>query len=178
MNMNRRRREKMLRHLALVIFATFAMTALTGPVRADHVEKSLGVLLGGVAGGAIGSTIGKGSGREAAIGVGSVLGALYGGKAAAHHSSSRHAGRHVHPRPSHVPATAPYHDRPVPVYVVQPLPVTPTPASETSITWASGAGSTIVRHAPASITKCRLLEGGLSPVYGCRDTNGNWRILR
>lgn len=186
--------------MAMVVSVAFAMTALAGPARADHVEEGLGMLLGGIVGGSVGSAIGKGNGRKIAIGVGSVLGALYGGEVATHHRQSRRAGHHVRPPYSQAPLVVKYSHQPVPIHVqpvpihVQPVPihVQPVPihvqparihvvspsAMETSITLSSRGGSTSYRHEPAAITECRLLEGGLSPVYGCRDVHGNWRILR
>ena len=180
MTMNKISRGSMFRRVVVAVSAAFAITALAGPVRANHVEEGLGILLGGIVGGSIGSAIGKGNGRRIAIGVGSALGALYGGEVAAHHRPPRRNTHYVHPGRSHAPAVVKYYPQPVPVYV-QPAPVyvTPSRAAETSITVStSGGGSAIARHKPASITECRLLEGGLAPVYGCRDTHGDWRILR
>ena len=179
MNMNTGRRGKTLRRMAVVVSVAFAMTALAGPARADHVEEGLGILFGGIVGGSIGSAIGKGSGRKVAIGVGSVLGALYGGEVATHHRRSRAASRHTAPRHSPAYEVVEYVRDPVPVYV-QPTPVyfTSSQAAERSITLSSSGGSTTFRHTQPSITECRLLEAGLSPVYGCRDSHGNWRILR
>ena len=166
--------------MAMVVSVAFAMTALAGPARADHVEEGLGMLLGGIVGGSVGSAIGKGNGRKIAIGVGSVLGALYGGEVATHHRPSRRAGHHVrHPQYSQAPLVVKHSHQPVPIYI-QParIHVVSPSAMETSITLSSRGGSTSYRHEPAAITECRLLEGGLSPVYGCRDVHGNWRILR
>jgi hypothetical protein len=105
---------------------------------------------------------------------------LYGGEVAAHHRPSRRNAYHTHPGHSHAPAVVRYYPEPIPVYV-QPSPeyVTPSRGAETSITVSpTGGGLAITRHKPASITECRLLEDGLAPVYGCRDTHGDWRILR
>lgn len=178
--MNTGRRGKSLRRTAMVVSVAFAMTALAGPARADHVEEGLGMLLGGIVGGSVGSAIGKGNGRKIAIGVGSVLGVLYGGEVATHHRQSRRAGHHVrHPQYSQAPLVVKHSHLPVPIHV-QParIHVVSPSAMETSITLSSRGGSTSYRHEPAAITECRLLEGGLSPVYGCRDVHGNWRILR
>lgn len=196
--MNRINRKSSFRRVLLMgVSAIFATTALAGPVQADHLRQGLGMLLGGIVGGSIGSTIGKGRDRRVAIGVGTALGALYGREVAAHHGHRHrhvrhrhHSWRkpyHAHPRHSHAPVVVEYHSyRPVhqpvaPVYV-QPAPVyvAPPRAVERSITVSStGAGSTLARYGPAApITECKLLEGGLAPVYGCRDTNGDWRILR
>lgn len=179
MNMNTGGRGKTLRRMAMVVSVSFAMTALAGPVRADHVEEGLGILLGGIAGGSIGSAIGKGNGRKIAIGVGSVLGALYGAEVATHHRPPRRTDHHVRPRYSPAPLVVKHSHQPVPVYV-QPaqIHVASPSAVETSITLSPRGDSTSFRHKPVSITECRLLEGGLSPVYGCRDVHGNWRILR
>lgn len=179
MNMNIGRRGKTLRRMAMAVSVAFAMTALAGPARADHMEEGLGILLGGIVGGSVGSAIGKGSGRKIAIGVGSALGALYGREVATHHRPSRRTGHYVQPQHSHVPLVVKHSHQPIPIYV-QPaqIHVTPPSAVETSITLSSRGGSTSFRHKPAIITECRLLEGGLSPVYGCRDAHGNWRILR
>ena len=182
MIMNKISRETMVRRFVMAVSATFAITALAGPVRADHVEQGLGILLGGIVGGTIGSAIGDGNGRRIAIGVGSALGALYGGEVASHHGPYRRNAYYAHPRPSHAPLVLRYYPEPVPVPVyVQPSPVyvTPLRAAETSITVSStGGGATSARHMPVSVTECRLLEDGLAPVYGCRNTNGDWRILR
>ena len=179
MNMNTGRRGKTLRRMAIVVSVAFAMTALSGPARADHVEEGLGILLGGIVGGSVGSAIGKGSGRKIAIGVGSVLGALYGGEVATHHRPSRRTDHHVRPRYSQAPLVVKHSHQPVSIHV-QPaqIHVDSPSAMETSITLSSRGGSTSYRHEPAAITECRLLEGGLSPVYGCRDVHGNWQILR
>lgn len=179
MDMNQDRREKTLRRFAVAVSLAFTMSALTGPVRAEHVEEGLGVLLGGIVGGSIGSAIGKGNGRKIAIGVGSVLGALYGGEVAAHQRPSRKKGHHPYPRHSHAPPVVEHVPWPVPVYVKPaPVHVAPPPSAEKSITLSSSGGSATFAHTPPSITECRLLEAGLSPVYGCRDTHGNWGILR
>lgn len=177
--MNTGRRGKSLRHMAMVVSVAFGMTALAGPARADHVEEGLGMLLGGIVGGSVGSAIGKGSGRKIAIGVGSVLGALYGGEVATHHGPSRRTDHHVRPQYSQAPLVVRYSHQPVPIHV-QPaqIHVASPSAMETSITLSSRGVSTSYRHKPAAITECRLLEGGLSPVYGCRDVHGNWQILR
>lgn len=177
--MNRINRNAMFRGAVMTVSATLAMTALAGPVRADHVEQGLGVLLGGIVGGTIGSTIGKGQGRRVAIGVGSALGALYGNEAASHR---RHPGTRAHyarPGHAHAPSVVKYYPQPVPVHV-QPVPVysAPSQAAEISITVSSNGRGSTNRQSPASITECRLLEGGLAPVYGCRDAHGQWRILR
>ena len=180
MTMNKISRESMFRRAVIAVSATFMLTVLAGSVRADHVEQGLGVLLGGIVGGSIGSAIGKGNGRRLAIGVGSALGALYGGEVAADHRPARRNAYYAPPRHLYAPAVVRYHPEPIPVYV-QPSPVYATPprAAETSITMLpSGGGLGVARHKPASITECRLLEDGLAPVYGCRDTHGNWRILR
>lgn len=176
--MNMIDRNAMFRRVMVTVSTTLAITALAGPVRADHVEQGLGVLLGGIAGGTIGSTIGKGNGRRVAIGVGSVLGALYGGEMASH----RHSGNKAHyayPEHTRAPVVMEYYPRPIPVHV-QPAPgySAPSQSAEVSITVSSSGRSLTTRHAPASITECKLLEGGLAPVYGCRDTHGGWRILR
>lgn len=166
--------------MAMVVSVAFAMTALAaGPARGDHVEEGLGMLLGGIVGGSVGSAIGKGSGRKIAIGVGSVLGALYGGEVATHPRQSMRTDHHVRPQYSQAPLVVKYSHLPVPIYV-QPaqIHVASPSAMDTSITLSSRGGSTAYRHKPAAITECRLLEGGLSPVYGCRDVHGNWQILR
>lgn len=177
--MNMINRETMFRRVVVTISATLAIAVLAGPVRADHMEQGLGVLLGGIVGGTIGSTIGKGNGQRVAIGVGSALGALYGSEIASHRHHPRNEAYYAYPEQARVPATIMYYPRPVPVHV-QPAPVysTPLQSAEVSITVSSSGGSSTTRHAPTSITECKLLEGGLAPVYGCRDTRGGWRILR
>ena len=178
--MNKISRESMFRCAVIAVSATFVLTVLAGPVRADHVEQGLGILLGGIVGGSIGSAIGKGNGQRIAIGVGSALGALYGGEVAAHHRPSIRSAYYTHPGHSHAPAVVRYYPQPLPVYV-QPsrVYVTPSRTAETSINVSPASGGlTGARHKPASITECRLLEDGLAPVYGCRDTHGDWRILR
>ena len=182
--MNRLFQESIVRRTTMAAAsAVLAIVTVMAPVRADHVEYGLGVLLGGIVGGTIGSTIGDGSGRRVAIGVGSALGALYGGDLA-RHDQRRHYRRHthhVHPRHAHIAPAVTYHPPAVPVYV-QPAPVYVTPPVRTVETsnYASVSthGSTTARRAPEGFTECRLLEGGLAPVYGCRDAYGEWRILR
>ena len=177
--MNKTKRDSMFRRAAVAVSTILAMTALAGPVRADHVEHGLGVLLGGIAGGAVGSTIGKGHGRRVAIGVGSALGALYGSEVASHRRHSGHKAYYAPPGHTHAPAVVKYYPQPVLVHV-QPAPVhaAPSQAAEVSINVSSVSRSPTTRHAPAPITECKLLEGGLAPVYGCRDAHGGWRILR
>ena len=177
--MNRINRNAMFRGAVMTVSATLATAALAGPVRADHVEQGLGVLLGGIVGGAIGSTIGKGQGRRVAIGVGSALGALYGNEAASHRRHSGTRAHYAHPGYTHAPSVVRYYHQPVPVHV-QTVPVysAPSQAAEISITVSSNGRSSTSRYAPPSITECRLLEDGLAPVYGCRDARGQWRILR
>ena len=181
MTMNKIGRKSMFRRIVMVVCATLAMTTVSGPARADHVEEGLGILIGGIVGGSIGSRIGKGNGRRIAIGVGSALGALYGGEVASHHRPSRRNAHYTHPGHSPAPAVVRYYHypQPVPVYV-QPAPVyvTPPQATEKSINVSIGSGSVNTRYRQASITECRLLEDGLAPVYGCRDAHGDWRILR
>ena len=111
----------------MTVSATVAMTALAGPVRADHVEQGLGVLLGGIVGGTIGSTIGKGQGRRVAIGVGTALGALYGNEAASHRRHSGTRAHYAHPGHTHAPSVVKYYPQPVPVHV-QPVPVYSAPS--------------------------------------------------
>ena len=177
--MNKINRDSMFRQVVVAVSATLAMTALAGPVRADHVEHGLGVLLGGIVGGAVGSTIGKGHGQRVAIGVGSALGALYGSEVASHRRHSGYKAHYAPPRHTHAPAVVKYYPQPIAVHV-QPAPVhaVPSQAAEVSITVSSVGRSPTTRHAPAFITECKLLEGGLAPVYGCRDAHGGWRILR
>lgn len=174
-------RESAVRRFAIAICASMVLAVTVQPVRADHVEQGLGAVIGGVVGGVLGSGIGSGSGQKVAIGVGSALGALYGNEVAKHggyYSRPRahyHRSRHAAP-----PAEVKYYPQPVPVYV-QPTPVYVTPpagTAQTSITVSTSGGSNISANPPASLTECRLLEGGLAPVYGCRDTHGGWRILR
>ena len=162
--------------------AVFAIVVTAEPVRADHVEHRLGALLGGVVGGTVGSTIGKGSGRSIAIGVGSALGALYGGELAGHHH--RHIRRHTHyahPRHFHSPSAVTHHPSTAPIYV-QPTPIYTTPPVQVARTpntkFASARRSTTAGQALTAITECRQLEGGLAPVYACRNTHGGWKILR
>ena len=182
--MNKLNRGSRFQRLTIAASAVFAIMVMAEPVRADHVERGLGAIVGGVVGGAIGSTIGKGRGRSAAIGVGSALGALYGSELAGHHHHRyppRHA-HYAHPRRSHAhaPAVVTYVPQPVPVYV-HPTPVyvaPPTRVAETSITIPASGRVSVAAQQSANITECRLLEGGLAPVYGCRDTHGHWRILR
>ena len=182
--MSKNGRETMFPRFAIMISVVVVMTTLGGSVRADHVEEGLGVLIGGIVGGTIGSAIGKGSGQKIAIGIGSALGALYGSEVSSHRRPSGNLVHQAYPgRWSHAPETVRYYPQPIPVYVhpVQPaaVHVMPSRVEEPSITVSSNiGGSTVVRRTPASITECRLLEGGLAPVYGCRDTHGQWRILR
>lgn len=177
--MNKINQDAMFRRVVMTVSATLAMTALAGPVRADHVEHGLGILLGGIVGGTIGSAIGNGNGRRVAIGVGSALGAMYGGEVASHRHLSGNKAHYARPAHTHAPAVVKYYPQPVPVYV-QPAPIysAPSQATEISITVSSSDRGSTTRHTPASITECKLLEGGLAPVYGCRDVHGGWRILR
>ena len=185
--MNRLERWSGFGRMVAVASVVLAVAVTAESARADHVEHGLGVVLGGIVGGAVGSAIGKGDGRDVAIGLGSALGAMYGGITARHHPRhSRHHyhprrhARYVHPRHLHVPEVARYAPPPAPVHVHPvPAPVTVSARTEISVTVpARGHVSTAARHASGPITECRLLEGGLAPVYGCRDTHGSWRILR
>ena len=176
--MSKNGREAMFPRFAIMISVIVAMTTLAGSVRADHVEDGFGALIGGIVGGTIGSAIGKGSGREIAIGVGSALGALYGSEVSSHRHPSGDLVHQAYPGRSPAPETVRYYPQPIPVYIhpVQPaaVHVMPSRVEEPSITVSSNiGGSTVVRHTPASVTECRLLEGGLAPVYGCRDTHGS-----
>ena len=183
--MTRLNRESILRRTAAAAACgVFAVLTMVTPVRADHVEYGLGVLLGGIVGGTIGSTIGDGSGRRIAIGVGSALGALYGGDMARHDRPRHlpgHTTYHVRTGHAHVSPVVTYHPPPVPVYV-QPVPAYVTPPVQVvepaSFVSVNIHGSTTARQTPGAISECRLLEGGLAPVYGCRDAHGEWRILR
>ena len=121
------------------------------PAKSDHVFS---VIVGGLAGGILGSQVGGGSGRDVAIGLGAALGALHG-RTISRHRFHMDSGPEVIYQ-SHSPVIA-YeerrHYRPRTQYIVRPE--------------------------PSPVTVCRVLEhNSISPVYGCRDLNGNWRIVR
>ena len=162
---------------AIVLSSTMAATS----VQADPRRSWDGTVVGGVIGGLIGSTIGKGSGRLAAVGVGAVLGSLYGDQLA---TRRHHAG--VHHRPSHRHRQWhghrfhqwPWYVQPrlhhrrhhgwKPPHAHAPIVLHPRPRD-------------VIHHRPAArhndLTECRVLEDGVFPVIACRSAGGNWRVL-
>ena len=191
------------RFLAAGVVAAVAFTASNPPAQAGHHdgERVAGAIVGSVIGAAIGSTVGRGSDRGIAIGVGSLIGSIAGyhvvDSAPARynrygHVHARHRARlhydypvlqpqvHVSPRRERHVHHHYYEARqPQPVVTYQlPPPVSHTVTSQhLNIVTAPARGSAGWNR-DATLTACKVLEGGIAPVYACRTTAGDWRLLK
>ena len=191
------------RTLAAGVVAAIAFVASSPPVQAGHRdgERVAGAIVGSVIGGAIGSTVGRGPDRALAIGVGSLIGGIAGYHAIDptprryyHHGHFRARHRthvrydypvllpqvHVLPRRErHVHHHYYEAPRPQPVVTYQlPPPVTRAPAGQqVNIVTAPPRGRADWNHNP-TLTACKVLEGGIAPVYACRTASGDWQLLK
>ena len=191
------------RTLAVGVVAAIVFMASGPPVQAGHRdgERVAGAIVGSVIGGAIGSTVGRGSDRALAIGVGSLIGSIAGyhvvdpappryyrhGHVRARHRTHVHYDYpvlqprvHVSPRRErHVHHH--YYEAPQPQPVVTyqlPPPVTRPPTyQQVNIVTAPTRGSAGWNH-DTTLTACKVLEGGIAPVYACRTTDGDWQLLK
>lgn len=188
--------------LAAVAFMAMSPSAQAGP---GDDERVAGAIVGSVIGGMIGSTIGDGRGRGVAIGVGSLLGGIAGYHAVNpdpyrhHYRGHRHPRyrRHTHydyPLPGSHVYVYPRHPRrerhmhhhyyeapPQPQTVVTyqlPTPAPPAaPVREVNVVTAPSR-SRSTRVLSTALTKCKVLEAGIAPVYACRTAGGDWRLLK
>ena len=192
------------RTLAAGVVAAIVFMVSTPPAQADHRdgERVAGAIVGSVIGGAIGSTVGRGSDRALAIGVGSLIGSI-AGYHVVHPTPPRHY-RHGHVRARHhrtrvhydYPVLQPqvhvsprrerhvhhhYYEAPQPQPVVTyqlPAPVMNTDTGQqVNIVTAPPRGRASWNH-NATLTACKVLEGGIAPVYACRTADGNWQLLK
>ena len=200
-------RGKTLRFFAAVTVAAVAFMVMSPSVQAgsDDDERVIGAIFGSVLGGAIGSTIGSGADRGLAIGVGSLLGGIAGYHAVDPEPYPHHRRRHRHLRPRHhllydypvfhAPLLVQprlkrrerhvhhhYYEAPAQpqtVMTYQPLEpavsATPVRSLNVSITPRLGRSS---RSLNTKLSECRVLEGGIAPVYACRTVGGDWAILK
>lgn len=192
------------RIFAVGVVAAVLIMAESPSVHGDpsDSERVVGAIVGSVIGGAIGSTVGRGADRGIAIGVGSLLGGIAGYNAVnpdpypyyrREHHHRRYRERvyqdnpvprprvHVYPRRDRHVHDHYYEAPPQPRTVVTYQPANPvapviTPLREVNVVMAPPRGRSH-RVLNTVLTECKVLEGGIAPVYACRTAVGNWRIL-
>ena len=192
-----------IRFLAAGVVAAVAIMVSNPPAHASHHdgERVAGAIVGSVIGAAIGSTVGRGSDRALSIGVGSLIGGIAGYHAVdpvptrhyrRGHDHARYRTRvhydypvlyprvHVSPRRErHVHHH--YYEAPQPQPVVTyqlPPPVSQTTPSQQVNIVTAPPHARADWNRDATLTACKVLEGGIAPVYACRTTAGDWRLLK
>jgi len=65
-----------------------------------------------------------------------------------------------------------------PVVVHQRVPDQRPESAVSSDYLIAGTSNIAPRESGNTVSECRILEEGLTPVYACRDGRGAWRILR
>ena len=144
----------------------FAAMILLGGCVSDNAgpRQSIGAMTGAVGGAFLGSQIGKGAGRVLATGAGTVAGMAVG----ADIGRSLDRANEIYTRQGPVGHSQ---QTPIPGFAAPPSAHNSWTASPID---NDRAGSTI-----RDARDCRALDdGGLRPSYACRNSVGQWFILR